>query len=99
MKCEICEAEINFVFISVFQRDGSDVNIKVPLIECEEDAVYFETDPNWTGYELTEDEMNDDIHCPSCDKNPFKKQEIQVYDVVRVVKFKNPKEVKHERIK
>lgn len=66
---------------------------EIQIEECEEDAVFFETDQNWTGYELSEDEMNDGIRCPKCGKNPFKNQEIQIYDVVRVVKFKTNREV------
>lgn len=50
-------------------------------------AAYFETDANWTGYDLTEQEMNETIHCPVCGKNPFPDQEVQVCDIVRVVKF------------
>lgn len=49
----------------------------------------LETDKNWTGYELDCDEANEDIHCPICGSNPFKNDEIQIYDVVRIVKFKS----------
>ncbi len=48
----------------------------------------FETTQNWTGYELTEEEMIDGIRCPICGEFPFKHKEVQVYDVVRVVCFK-----------
>lgn len=47
-----------------------------------------ETTQNWTGYDLSEEEMLETITCPHCKQFPFKSKEIQVYDVVRVVCFK-----------
>lgn len=89
MKCEKCGSEISQVKINVFGRDGSDFYINVNTEEVEEDAVLFETDRNWCGYELSEEEMMECISCPHCNKFPFKYKEVQVYDVVRVVCFKS----------
>ena len=38
--------------------------------------------------ELTEEEMRERIECPYCKQFPFGSEEIQVYDVVRIVCFK-----------
>lgn len=88
MKCEKCEHEIDRLLVDVFRRDGSDAFDEYPVFECEEDAAYIETTQNWTGYEQSEEEMSDTIVCPHCKQFPFKSTEIQVYDVVRVVCFK-----------
>lgn len=88
MKCEKCGNEIAHVRISVFTRDGSDIDMIENIRESEEHAVFFDTANNWTGYELTEAEMMEDIRCPICGEFPFKHKEVQVYDIVRVVCFK-----------
>lgn len=88
MICEKCGKEIKSILVDTFLRDGSDVYIEQPIVECEEDATYIETDQNWTGYELTEEEMLDTIACPHCKQFPFRSNEIQVYDIVRVVCFR-----------
>lgn len=91
MICKNCHRKINHIAASVFDRDGSDYMQLFPLFEVPSDehyyAGYFETDANWTGYDLSEQEMNETIHCPVCGKNPFPDQEVQVCDIVRVVKF------------
>ena len=89
MKCEKCGVEIDHLIISVFDTYGADYPISVDVEECEHNAVVLETDKNWTGYELDGDEANKDIHCPICGSNPFKNDEIQIYDVVRIVKFES----------
>ena len=88
MKCEKCGKDINQVRINVFRYDGLDVDILENINECEEDTVVFETTQNWTGYELTEEEMIDGIRCPICGEQQVKQKEVQGYDVVRVVCFK-----------
>lgn len=88
MNCEKCGREIEVVIVSIFNRDGSDCDAKLPLIECEESAAYIYTAQNWTGYEQTEDEMRETIECPHCKQFPFKNPEIQVYDIVRIVCFR-----------
>lgn len=88
MICERCGNEIIYVNVDMFQHDGTDTDIKVLVQECVKDAVFFEVDENWCGYELSEEEANETISCPSCGKNPFKNEEIQIHEIVRVVKFK-----------
>ena len=34
------------------------------------------------------EDANQDIRCPICGKNPFQNDEIQIFNIVRVVKFK-----------
>jgi len=94
MKCEKCGTEIDKLSISMFDYDGSDYYWNEDIIgEYDETgAVWFETNFNWTGYELSEEEMIDDIKCPNCGDFPFNHKEVQVYDIVRVVCFKNVNE-------
>jgi len=88
VKCEKCGAELDALEIGEFCRDGSDVRINVAIVEADKDAVVFETTPNWTDYELSEEERLDGVLCPHCKQFPFKNREIQVYDIVRCVCFK-----------
>ena len=88
MRCEKCGQEIDSMLVDVFRENGSDTFDKYPIFECEQDAVYIDTTQNWTGYELSEEEMLDTIVCPHCKQFPFQSKEIQFYDVVRVVCFK-----------
>ena len=90
MKCEKCGKTIDHVMVGLFNYDGSDSDVEHYIEEAEEDAVVFETDKDWTGYELSEEEMLETIKCPHCGKFPFESTELQVYDVVRVVMFKKP---------
>lgn len=88
MKCEKCGKETDSVLIGMFNRDGSDSDIKVPVLNADESAAIMDVTQNWTGYELDEDEQRDTIKCPHCNQFPFKNEEIQVYDIVRIVCFK-----------
>ena len=88
IKCEQCGKEITSVEISVFNHDGSDSIYSVPIDEAEEQAVFFDTSQNWTGYYLDEEEQIDRICCPKCGKFPFNHREVHVYDIVQVVMFK-----------
>ena len=91
MICEKCGKEIHSVNVNTFNYEGADSFINYFIQEDEETgAVWFETTPNWVGYELSEEEMNETIECPYCHQNPFEDEEIQVYTVVRVVKFSKP---------
>ena len=92
MICEHCGNEINYLNVDVFRYDGTDTKIKVLAQESENNAVFFEVDQNWCGCELSEEEANETISCPFCGNNPFEDNEIQVYDIVRVVKFKTEQE-------
>lgn len=91
MKCEKCGTEINKLSTTMFDYEGADYNLDTDIVgeDIETGAVWFETDCNWTGYELSEEEMMEDIKCPNCGEFPFNHKEVQVYDVVRVVCFKN----------
>lgn len=91
MKCCKCGKEIDRIVTRHWDWDGSDSEIKIPLIEEQEEdnedyngGVYFETDANWVPYELSEEEQRECIKCPECGEFPFAEEEIQVYDVVHV---------------
>ena len=89
MKCEKCGKGITHITTSRFSYDGSDYDDTIGIEEDEHyNAVIMETDRNWTGYELTEEEMRERIECPYCKQFPFGSEEIQIYDVVRIVCFK-----------
>lgn len=88
MQCEKCGKQITFLGVNSFNHDGSDGYWDLSLNECEENAAYVETDQNWTGYDLSEEERFDTIRCPYCKQFPFNATEMQVYDIVRVVFFK-----------
>lgn len=91
MKCERCGAEIKSLLVNMFDMDGADGYTARPIYEPEGyDSVEFETDQNWTGYEQEGEDMRDSIICPVCRKYPFEDEEIEVYDVVKVVMFKRP---------
>lgn len=89
MKCENCGAEIEKVKISVFTKEGNDVDILVPVIEYENGAVGIETDSNWCGYDLSQSEQAECILCPCCGCFPFKRNEIQTHEILRLVCFKS----------
>jgi DNA-directed RNA polymerase subunit RPC12/RpoP len=94
VKCAKCHKEISHIATSVFAYDGSDYDDTIGIEEDEHfNAVIMETDQNWTGYELTEDEMRERIECPYCHQFPFGSNEIQVYDVVRIVCFKTDMDI------
>lgn len=89
MKCEKCGKHIMTVEINEFRRDGGDVCFQVPIAEYKDStAVEFETDKTWTGYDLTEEEQAETILCPCCGEFPFKDKEINTYEIVRVICFK-----------
>ena len=88
MRCEKCGKEISSLLVNIIKWGSNDREQELPLVECEGDAAYIDTDQNWVGYELDEEEMLDTILCPHCRKFPFKNTEIEVYDIVRVVCFK-----------
>jgi len=89
MYCEKCGMPIKTVAVNLFNDNGSDGYYMHSIEECEQDAVYFKKNKSWTGYEMTEEEMVETIKCPKCKEFPFKNKEIQVYEIVRVVCFKD----------
>ena len=88
MRCEKCGKEINTLLINRFNFEGSDSYCIYPITEYEENAVTVDTDHNWTGDELTEEEQKDTIKCPYCNQFPFVSEEIQVEEIVRIICFK-----------
>lgn len=92
IKCKCCGRELNYVNVDLFDIQGSDSFERLPLYECDDNAVYIEPGQIWTGYELSEEEQIDTIKCPYCNKFPFNEKDIQVEDVVRVVMFKDDEE-------
>ena len=89
MKCENCGKEIDHIITSYFDPFDVDHTHKIPIVECENNAVYFDTDESWVGDELSEEEQHECILCPHCEKPPFKSYETQIYRIIRVVKFKD----------
>ena len=92
IKCKCCGRELNYVNVDLFDIQGLDSFERLPLYECDDNAVYIEPGQIWTGYELSEEEQIDTIKCPYCNKFPFNEKDIQVEDVVRVVMFKDDEE-------
>ena len=89
MKCKKCGEEIKEIRTNIFNRDGSDSYYDFSIKQVPHNAVYFETDTSWTGYELSDEERKESIKCPYCKKYPFDdKVEIQTYEILRVVCFK-----------
>ena len=88
MKCEKCGKEINSILVNEFLRDGSDKYIEYPLSEVPENAGVIDTNKNWTGYELSEEERRETIVCPNCKQFPFACKEIQEEEIIRIVCFK-----------
>lgn len=88
MKCEKCDANLAFLELNMFNKNGSDSWCDTFVEEADENAAVVDTEQSWTGYELTEEEMIDCIRCPKCKKFPFTDKEIQVYNIVRLVMFR-----------
>ena len=89
MICESCGKKIDSLLVNTFLYDGSDYWDEIMIDECEKDAVVVETTRNWTGYELSEEEMRDTVICPVCKNWPFKSQELQISEPVVLVMFKS----------
>lgn len=74
MKCEKCGKEIGHLLVDTFLYDGSDTDIEQPVIECEKNAAYIETTQNWTGYDLSEEEMLENDNLPTLQTVPIQEQ-------------------------
>ena len=57
MKCEKCGKELSLINVNVFNYDGTDKFVSHSYNEYYKDAVVIDTTPNWTGYELSEEEI------------------------------------------
>ena len=88
MKCEMCGGQIDQLMVNIFNHDGSDGYYKYPFQELEENAVEIEVNPNWTGADLSEKEQMETIRCPHCGRFSFQHKEVQVYNVLKIVCFK-----------
>ena len=89
IKCEKCGREIKDIVTSVFNWNGGEYRTEYELAEYPVNAISFDTDENWCGYDLEEDEQAKHIECPYCHEYPFKNKEIQIHRIVRVVMFKD----------
>lgn len=87
MKCEKCGREIFELDVNFFDWEGADYTRRLPIQDCDP-GIIVDVDANWTGYELSEEEMPDTIECPHCHQFPFNEAEIQVQDLVQVVMLK-----------
>ena len=92
MKCEKCGKELEYIEVDRFAINGSDFSAKYSYKEVPQDAVIIDTDSNWTGYELREEEQLETIRCPYCQEYPFQETEIQVQEIVRIAMFKKESE-------
>ena len=88
IECQKCGQRIEHIITRSFNRMGDDFAEIIGLNEYETDAVGFDTDANWCGYDLTEEEQRELIECPCCHNYPFNNKEIQIYQIVRVIGFK-----------
>ena len=85
-KCCQCNKEITTIITRVFDRDGSDYEKEVNFKQVPHNAIVFEIGTDWVGYGGMED--TDQIMCPNCRKFPFKSDEIQCYEYLKVVCFR-----------
>lgn len=93
MRCEKCGKQLKYIELNRFSsHNGSDFYSKHTYKEVPQDAVVIDTDSNWTGYELSEEEQLETIRCPYCQEYPFQETEIQVQEIVRIVMFKKESE-------
>lgn len=79
MKCEKCGKVVDKLEIDLFQYDGSDCFERHPFCETEE-GIVISTNPNWTGYELSKEEMVETIRCPHCKQFPLDNENFDVSD-------------------
>lgn len=85
MNCNCCGVEIDRVLVNVFLPDGSDKEALIQFSDNGEETYCLETDRNWTGYELCEEEQIETIKCPKCKKFPFKTRTLDVSEPVYLI--------------
>ena len=88
IKCEKCGKEIRHIVTNCFNHDGTDSDRAFLINQGLYGTVEVETDSNWCGYGLIEKEQRACIHCPYCNEFPFNHQEIQAYEVVKIIMFR-----------
>lgn len=87
VKCEKCGADIDHLLVNMFNHEGCDSFRSKPFVVHPEGAVSITTSPNWTGYELSDEERLETIVCPHCRQYPFVSCEIDVHEPVELVMF------------
>ncbi len=94
MKCNCCGEEISQVLIRKFFADGSDSNVLADIDDLGDDCYGIDTDQNWTGYILDEDDKDvyNTILCPKCNEFPFMDKEIHQQEIVQLT-FWNEQEL------
>lgn len=85
-RCCQCGEEIDTIITSLFLDSGKDYDVEIKFKQVPENAIVFEVGTDWVGYGGMEDTSQ--IRCPKCHKFPFKIEEIQCYEYLRVVCFK-----------
>lgn len=85
--CQCCGKPLDHLMVNMFAYDGSDSFEKTELTYIKDSVcVTISTTPNWTGYELDDDERKETIVCPECGEYPFDKTcEIQIDEPVNVM--------------
>ena len=86
MKCNCCGEEISQVLIRKFFADGSDSNELADIDDLGDGCYGIDTDQNWTGYILDEDDKDvyNTILCPKCNEFPFMDKEIHQQEIVQL---------------
>lgn len=99
--CPNCGKKMPKILVDMFMWDGSDKNVPTDYT-YEHGAICFETDNNWTGYELQDDSTDvpsedvlETISCPFCLKH-FKSDYISICEPVAVVLSIKDSEKKEE---
>lgn len=87
MRCEKCGAEIKHLEIDIFNYDGSD-EWRETQFEEHTNAVTIDTNPAWTGYEMSCEEMRESIRCPGCKQYPFEDDDIDAQLIINVIMWK-----------
>lgn len=89
MKCEKCGHELTYLAIDLFDHSGSNHTVKVPFKEYDYNkTIELETNSDWIGYGLDENEMLNTIWCPYCHEYPFENTKIKTMEIVRLALFK-----------
>ena len=88
--CPNCGKKMPKILVDMFMSYGSDENVPTDYT-YEHGAICFQTNRNWTGYELQNDstdipgeEVLETISCPFCRKN-FESDYISISEPVTVV--------------
>lgn len=78
MRCAQCNADLRFVMLDMFKRDGTDEMVPSSFYEEMGDSVLVPLPGSWTGMDLTAEEQRERIVCPNCNKYPFAGKRISI---------------------